>query len=297
MECSTHSVLVQCVVAALEQLVGDLNEQAFGVLRFHIGRDRPQHHRVAAKVRDLQTCVFQQGHMIQQGLFFLSRQVNGRRLQQHLTGHIAVVGCQLFVQLALMGSVLVDEAQFVAALGQNIGTEHLAHIAQRLRAVGGGKVHLLRLHRLFGSRFRFLPCRLYRRCRLFRLFHRNGRLRVPGRHVVLACLHFCLTEIRFHVQLCFATSHGSGSAGFFAGRLGQIGNKRPRSASTLLCLLAAMQLSVFPAHMGADARCACGALGRSAAAEGARVLPRNDGAERPVKLFSLQHFSVINIMP
>ena len=104
------SVLVQCVVAALEQLVGDLNEQAFGVLRFHIGRDRPQHHRVAAKVRDLQPCVLQQGHMIQQGLFFLSRQVNGRRLQQHLTGHIAVVGCQLFVQLALMGSVLVDEA-------------------------------------------------------------------------------------------------------------------------------------------------------------------------------------------
>ena len=84
-------VLVQRIMAALEQLICDLHQQAFGILRLHICGHRAQHHGIAAKVRDLKARIFQQRNVIQQGLLFLRSKVDSSRLQQHLAGHIAIV--------------------------------------------------------------------------------------------------------------------------------------------------------------------------------------------------------------
>ena len=139
-------VLIQRIMAALEQLICDLHQQTFCILRLHICRHCPQHDRVPAKICNFQSCIFQQRNVVQQRLLFLRRQIDGSRLQQQLTGHIAVAGRQLLVELAFMGSMLIDQAQLVSALCKDVGLKHLSHIVQRLRLTGCRvKVQLLRL--------------------------------------------------------------------------------------------------------------------------------------------------------
>jgi len=125
-------VLVQRVPAALEQAVGDFHQQILGVLRLYVRRHSAQQHGAAAKVGHIQPGVFQQGLIFQQRLLFLCGKVDGGGLQQQLAGHVAVVRGQLFVQLTLVGGVLIDQTQLVSPLRQNIGAENLAHVPQRL---------------------------------------------------------------------------------------------------------------------------------------------------------------------
>ena len=54
------------------------------------------------------------------------------------------MGGQLLKELALVGGVLVDDADFVAPLREDIGAEDLAHIPQGLGAVLNVKAQLLR---------------------------------------------------------------------------------------------------------------------------------------------------------
>ena len=221
------SMLVEGIVAAAHQLVGDLHQQALGVLRLHVCRHRPQNHGVAAEVRNFKACIFQKRNIIQQSLFFLGGKIDGGRLQQHLAGHIAVVRRQLFVQLALVGCVLVDQAQLVPALGKDIGAEHLAHIMQRFRLTGRGvEVQLLR----FGRFFRF--CSFRNRCLRFVRYGLFGnfrlqRSRVPRRHSVRVRMNFCFFRLRFHIQLRFAGRRAEGLRRFLLRRFRAVqGHKR-----------------------------------------------------------------------
>ena len=85
-------VLVQRIMAALEQLICDLHQQAFGILRLHICGHRAQHHGIAAKVRDLKARILPAEECYPAGpCFCLRSKVDGSRLQQHLAGHIAIV--------------------------------------------------------------------------------------------------------------------------------------------------------------------------------------------------------------
>ena len=190
-------VLVQCVPAALEQAVGDLHQQVLGVLRLYVRRHGAQQHGAAAKVRHIQPGVFQQGLVFQQRLLFLCGKVDGGGLQQQLAGHVAVVDSKFFVQLALMGGVLVDQAQLVSPLCQNIGAENFAHIPQRLFSLRYIKAQLLRLFRLFGF-FRLIGHRGG-----FDL--RGGGYGVPCRHVIQQRVG-CGVRFRVHIQLRFTGS-------------------------------------------------------------------------------------------
>ena len=121
-----------------------------------------------------------------------STQVDGGGLQQQLAGHVAVVRGQLFVQLTLMGGVLIDQTQLVSPLCQNIGAENLAHIPQRLfplRYIKAQLFRLLGLHwllRLIGHRCSFDL--------------RGGRHGVPCCHVIQQRVG-CGVRFRVHVQL------------------------------------------------------------------------------------------------
>ena len=96
-----------------------------------------------------------------------------------------------------MGGVLVDQAQLVSPLCQNIGAENFAHIAQRLFPLRYIKAQLLRLFRLFGF-FRLIGHRGG-----FDL--RGGGYGVPCRHVVQQRVG-CGVRFRVHIQLRFTGS-------------------------------------------------------------------------------------------
>ena len=110
----------------------------------HISGDRAQADRAAAEIAHLKAGAFQQVEVGQQSVFFLGGELHHQRLQEKLTGDIAVVGGQFLEELALMGGVLVNDADLVAPLREDIGAEDLAHIPQRLRAVLNVKAQLLR---------------------------------------------------------------------------------------------------------------------------------------------------------
>ena len=81
--------------------------------------------------------------VLQNGLLFRGGQIDLHRDKQHLGRHAAVVPGQLLKQNALMRSVLVDKAKLTAALGDDIGLEHLADKAQRLACRRRGQRRLL----------------------------------------------------------------------------------------------------------------------------------------------------------
>ena len=84
------------------------------------------------------------------------------------------MGGQFLEELTLMGGVLVNDADLVTPLREDIGAEDLAHIPQRLRAILNVKAQLLRGCALL----RFI--RSLRQRRTLRFF--RGRL--PRGHVV-----------------------------------------------------------------------------------------------------------------
>ena len=84
------------------------------------------------------------------------------------------MGGQLLEELALVGGVLVNDADLVAPLREDIGAEDLAHIPQRLRAILNIKAQLLRGCALL----RFI--RSLRQRRTLRFF--RGRL--PRGHMI-----------------------------------------------------------------------------------------------------------------
>ena len=110
-------LLVQRVAAALCQLIRQLNEQVLRTALLHVCGHGAQQDGAAAKIGDLQPRAFQQVEIGQQGCFFLGRKLHHHGLQQQLAGHIAVIRRQLFKQLALVGGVLIDDADLLAALG------------------------------------------------------------------------------------------------------------------------------------------------------------------------------------
>ena len=162
-------------------------------MRFYVRRHGAQQHGAAAKVGHVQPGVFQQGLIFQQRLLFLCGKVDGGGLQQQLAGHIAVVGGKLFVQLTLVGSVLIDQTQLVPPLRQNIGAEYFAHIAQRFFSLWHIKAQLFRL--------RGLPRLIGHRCG-FDL--RGGGHSVPCRHVIQRRVG-CGVRLRVHIQLCLSS--------------------------------------------------------------------------------------------
>ena len=95
------------------------------------------------KVFDLDAGIGQKVKVLQNGLFFRGGQIDLHRDKQHLGRHAAVVPGQLLKQNALMRSVLVDKAKLTAALGDDIGLEHLADKAQRLACRRRGQRRLL----------------------------------------------------------------------------------------------------------------------------------------------------------
>ena len=118
-------------------------------------------------------------------------------MQQQLAGHVTVVRGKLFVQLTLVGGVLIDQTQLVSPLGQNIGAEYFAHIAQRLfplRYIKAQLFRLLGLHRLLRL--------IGYRCS-FDL--RGGGHGVPCRHVIQQRVG-CSARLRVHIQLCLSSS-------------------------------------------------------------------------------------------
>ena len=136
--------LVQGVAAAVGQLCRQLDQQIFGTALLHISGDRAQADRAAAKIAHLEAGAFQQVEVGQQSGLFLGGELHHQRLQEELAGDVAVVGGQLLEELALMGGVLVDDADLVAPLREDIGAEDLAHIPQGLGAVLNVKAQLLR---------------------------------------------------------------------------------------------------------------------------------------------------------
>ena len=84
------------------------------------------------------------------------------------------MGGQFLEELALMGGVLVNDADLVAPLREDVGAEDLAHIPQGLRAVLNIKAQLLRSC----TRLRFI--RSLRQRRTLRFI----RSRLPRSHVV-----------------------------------------------------------------------------------------------------------------
>ena len=136
--------LVQRVAAAVGQLCRQLDQQIFGTALLHISGDRAQADRAAAKIAHLEASAFQQVEVGQQSGLFLGGELHHQRLQEKLTGNIAVVGGQFLEELTLMGGVLVNDADLVAPLRKDIGAEDLAHIPQRLRAFLNVKAQLLR---------------------------------------------------------------------------------------------------------------------------------------------------------
>ena len=181
--------LVQGVAAAVGQLCRQLDQQIFGTALLHISGDRAQTDRTAAKIAHLEAGTFQQVEVGQQSGFFLGRELHHQRLQEELAGDITVVGSQLLEKLALMGGVLVDDADLVAPLREDIGAEDLAHIPQRLRAVLNVKAQLLR----GCTRLRLI--RSLRQRRTLRFF--RGRL--PRSHVVAGNVR--QVDVRLDVQL------------------------------------------------------------------------------------------------
>ena len=174
-------LFAQGVAAAVGQLRRQLHEKVFGAALLHIGRDRAQKDRIAAKVVDLQPGTFQQVDVGQQRRLLLGRELHHHRFQQQLAGHIAVGRGQLFKELALVGRVFINDAHLVPPLCEDVGAEKFAHIAERLRPLLKIKAHLFgrpgggrRLFRFGGSgRSGFRLCR----------FGLRGR--VPCCHVVL----------------------------------------------------------------------------------------------------------------
>ena len=149
MECE-HPLcpLVQRVAAAVGQLCRQLDQQILGTALLYVSGHGAQADRAAAKIAHLETGAFQQVEVGQQSGLFLGGELHHQRLQEELTGDIAVVGGQFLEELALMGGVLVNDADLVAPLREDIGAEDLAHIPQRLRAILHIKAQLLRLRGL-----------------------------------------------------------------------------------------------------------------------------------------------------
>ncbi len=145
MEWSTHSVRsFRAARLPVGQLCRQLDQQIFGTALLHISGDRAQADRAAAKIAHLEAGTFQQVEVGQQSGLFLGGELHHQRLQEQLTGDIAVVGGQFLEELALVGGVLVNDADLVAPLREDIGAEDLAHIPQRLRAILNVKAQLLR---------------------------------------------------------------------------------------------------------------------------------------------------------
>ena len=125
-ECSTHSV---CSFSAswpplssyLRSPPAGFRHSAAPHLR--APRAAPRYCRQSPRS---QRPAFSSRGMLSSRACFPPQQVDGSRLQQHLAGHIAVIRGQFFVQLALVGSVFIDQAQLVAAFCKDICSEHLA---------------------------------------------------------------------------------------------------------------------------------------------------------------------------
>ena len=190
-------LFAQGIAAALGELIRQLHQQILGTALLHIRGHRAQEHAVAAKVIDLQSCAFQQLKVGEEGSLFLRRQLHHQRLQQQLGRNIPIVCRQLLEKLALVGGVLINDADLLPALGKDVGLEDLTHIAQRGRAFLHVKAQLFR--RILGSRG-LLPSRGGRH------FLLGGR--IPCRHVVLMFGQIC--TVRFNVQCTFSQRCGKG---------------------------------------------------------------------------------------
>ena len=89
--------------------------------------------------------VFEQEEVVHHSLLFLRRQGDDQRREQQLAGDVAVAGRQLFIELPLVGGVLVDQAQLVPPLGDDVRAERFPHIFQFGGGVRAGQDRLLRL--------------------------------------------------------------------------------------------------------------------------------------------------------
>ena len=190
-------LFAQGIAAALGELIRQLHQKILGAALFHIRRHRAQEHAVAAKVIDLQSGTLQQLKVGEEGSLFLRRQLHHQRLQQQLGRNIPIVCRQFLEELTLMGGVLINDADLIPTLSEDVGLENLTHIAQRGRAFLHVKAQLFR--RILGSRGLL-------RSRGGRHFLFGGR--IPCRHVVLMFGQIC--AVRLNVQCTFSQRCGKG---------------------------------------------------------------------------------------
>ena len=186
------SLLVQCITAASGKLCGQFHQQVFRIALLHVSRDRAEEHAVAAKIIHFKAGTLQQREIVEQCRLLLSRKLYHDRFQQQLTGDIAIIGGQLFKQLALVGSMLINNADLIPTLCEDISFKEFSYIPQRLRAVLYVKSHLLRC--AWQAARKAAGNRLLRFC---------GRCRIPSRHMVLTGSLFI--SLRLHIQLCFVS--------------------------------------------------------------------------------------------
>ena len=190
-------LFAQGIAAAFGELIRQLHQQILGTALFHIRGHRAQKHAVAAKVINLQSGTLQQLKIREEGSLFLRRQLHHQRLQQQLGRNISIVCRQLLEKLALVGGMLINDADLLPALSEDVGLEDLTHIAQRGRAFLHVKAQLFR--RILGSRG-LLPS------------WGGGQFllggRIPCRHVVLMFGQIC--AVRFNVQCTFSQRCGKG---------------------------------------------------------------------------------------
>src|SRR5699024_4724686 len=143
------------------------------IVLLHVAGDGPEQHGAAPEVPHLDAGVFKQEEIVHHSPPFLRRQGDDQRREQQLAGDVTVAGRQLFIELPLVGGVLVDQAQPVSPLGDDVRAERLPHICQFGGGVRAGQDRLLRLDEcciLCGG----LGLRLRGRCRRGRAL-RHGR--------------------------------------------------------------------------------------------------------------------------
>ena len=136
-------LFTQGVASAIGELGRQLHDHILYIVHRHVRGHGAHDNSRAAEVLGLDAGIGQKVKVLQNGLFFRGGQIDLHRDEQHLGRHAAVVPGQLLKQNALMRSVLVDKAKLTAALGDDIGLEHLADKAQRLACRRRGQRRLL----------------------------------------------------------------------------------------------------------------------------------------------------------
>ena len=136
-------LFTQGVASAIGELGRQLHDHILYIVHRHVRGHGAHDNSRAAEVLGLDAGIGQKVKVLQNGLFFRGGQIDLHGDKQHLGRHAAVVPGQLLKQNALMRSVLVDKAKLTAALGDDIGLEHLADKAQRLACRRRGQRRLL----------------------------------------------------------------------------------------------------------------------------------------------------------